>query len=115
LDGSSLHVRPRDSKTDFNRDLIRFNLINVDDNIYIIQNVATGDYLEGGNKPFRENKIGTEVFPNWIRWKLIPFEDAYIIECVENGWMVDAGQYHLRQPNVRSNPSWITWDIINSV
>jgi hypothetical protein len=116
LNGDPLeHIRPEEGASDFDRDMIRFNLINVGNDIVIIQNVATLDYLECGNVPFRENKVGTDKNPNWVRWELVPFGEGYLIRCVENGWMLDAGWYHLRPANDTSDPSYITWNILHSV
>jgi hypothetical protein len=117
LDGSPNHIRPLNSGSDIDRDFIRFNLISDGDDIVIIQNVKTLDYLECGSIPYRENKKGTDNFPNWVRWRLVPSGKGYIIRCLENGWMVQARPppFHLRPPNDESNPSYITWKIYYSV
>jgi hypothetical protein len=115
LNGNPVELIRPNSGSDKNPDLIQFNLISDGNDIVIIQNVATGDYLECGNVPFRENKVGTDANPNWIRWELVAFGDGYLIKCLQNGWMVDAGPYHLRPANDTSMPSYITWNIVHSV
>jgi hypothetical protein len=122
LIGRPPYILPSTWQITLKEDFIQFNFIKVDVDVYIIQCVTTGDYLNCGTGRFRDRKLGTEFLPNFIRWRLKPFRalednrnyDAYALQCLETGNYYDAGPVHMRKDDDLSRDQFnLSWNIIN--
>jgi hypothetical protein len=68
---------------------------------FIIQNIETNGYLDGGPKHMRHWLLGKSN-SGWITWQVLPREgkeSLFLIKNTENGGYLDGGPNHLRPFN----------------